>query len=68
MPVGTAVVINTVKAGGDKEKFGRWLARVTLPGGVDLATAMIAAGHAVPYEGGARFRVLGLVGRPDGSL
>jgi endonuclease YncB( thermonuclease family) len=54
MPVGTAVTVDTVKAAGDKEKFGRWLAQVTLPDGSDLATVMIATDHAVPYEGGAR--------------
>ena len=54
MPVGTTVVINTMKAEGDKEKYGRWLAKVMLPDGDDLATEMIAAGMAVPYEGGPR--------------
>lgn len=54
MPRGTLVTIDTKKAEGDREKYGRWLAEVTLPDGSDLATLMIAAGHAVPYEGGAR--------------
>jgi micrococcal nuclease len=54
MPINTIVTIDTIKATGEKEKFGRWLAQVTLPDGTDLATTMIAAGHAVPYEGGAR--------------
>lgn len=54
MPVGTSVTVVTSKAEGDKEKFGRWLAQVTLPDGRDLASALIAAGQAVPYEGGPR--------------
>ena len=54
MPVGTAVVIDTIKAQGDKEKYGRWLAQVTLPDGTDLADTMIAVGQVVPYEGGPR--------------
>jgi micrococcal nuclease len=54
MPPGTAVTINTVKAEGDKEKYGRWLAQVTLPSGNDLAAQMIANDQAVPYEGGGR--------------
>jgi endonuclease YncB( thermonuclease family) len=54
MPVGTQVTVDTIKVEGDKEKYGRWLMQVTLPDGTDLATVMIAAGQAVPYEGGAR--------------
>lgn len=54
MPIGTQVTIDTIHAEGDKEKFGRWLMVVTLPDGTDLATALIAAGQAVPYEGGPR--------------
>ncbi len=54
MPAGTAVTVSTTKAVGDKEKYGRWLASITVPGVRDLAEALIAAGHAVPYEGGPR--------------
>lgn len=54
MPVDSIVTIDTVKAEGEREKYGRWLAQVTLADGSDLATLMIAAGQAVPYEGGAR--------------
>ncbi len=54
MPVGTSVTVVTSKVEGDKEKYGRWLAQVTLPDGRDLAGALIAAGQAVPYEGGPR--------------
>lgn len=54
MPVGSLVTISTIKAEGDKEKYGRWLAQITLHDGSDLATMMVNAGHAVPYEGGPR--------------
>lgn len=54
MPVGSPVVVNTIKPTGDKEKYGRWLAAITLPGDIDLATSMIFNGQAVPYEGGPR--------------
>lgn len=54
MPIGTRVTVDTVKAEGEREKFGRWLAQVTLPDGSDLGAALIAAGQAVPYEGGPR--------------
>lgn len=54
MPIGSSITVSTIKAEGDKEKYGRWLAQVTLLDGTDLATAMIAAGQAVPYEGGPR--------------
>jgi endonuclease YncB( thermonuclease family) len=45
MPIGTQVVIWTHP---DPDEFGRWLAAVTIPGNVDLAAALIAAGHATP--------------------
>lgn len=35
------------------DKFGRWLADLYV-GGAKINDAMIAAGHAVPYFGGAR--------------
>jgi endonuclease YncB( thermonuclease family) len=54
MPIGTQVTVDTIKVEGEREKFGRWLAAITLPDGTDLATVMIAAGQAVAYEGGAR--------------
>jgi endonuclease YncB( thermonuclease family) len=54
MPPGTIVTIDTIKFEGDREKYGRWLAQITLPDGTDLATIMIAAGQAHPYEGGAK--------------
>lgn len=33
------------------EKYGRVLGCITMPDGTDYASAMVAAGHAVPYEG-----------------
>lgn len=47
MPVGSRVVLHTEK---DPDSFGRFLARVTLTDGSDLATAVIDAGYGVPYE------------------
>jgi len=37
-----------------KEKYGRYLAKITLPDNTDYASTMIAAGHAKPYSGGTR--------------
>ena len=54
MPIGTKVMINTIKPEADREKYGRFLMTVTLPDGSDLDTAMITAGQGVLYEGGAR--------------
>lgn len=48
-PAGSTVYLNSVAFGPDEEdNFGRMLAFVTLEDGTDLATAMIATGHAVP--------------------
>lgn len=49
---GKAVTLVTFKD--RKEKYGRYLAKVTLPDGTDFATAMIAAGYGKPYYGGAK--------------
>ncbi|MBA3439497.1 MAG: thermonuclease family protein [Pyrinomonadaceae bacterium] len=43
-PPGTHIVVRTYQ---DKVTFNRYVADVTLPGGLDLATEMIRAGHAV---------------------
>lgn len=50
-PAGCFVIAQTAKSG---DKFGRWLAKVTLDDGRDFAAQMIAAGHAKSYDGGAR--------------
>jgi len=44
MPVGTPVRITTEP---DPDSFGRWLVRVTLPLGHDLADMLVESGHAV---------------------
>lgn len=56
LPAGAAVVLRTYKptSGDGLEKFGRWLAVITLPDGQSFADVMIAAGHAVFYDGGTR--------------
>lgn len=50
LPVGSAVTVATSKP----DKYGRALADIALPDGRNYATELVAAGHAVPYEGGAR--------------
>lgn len=47
MPVGAQVVLHTEK---DPDSFGRFLARVVLPDGRDLAQTILDAGHGVVYE------------------
>ena len=53
LPIGSSVHIKSHKPD-DKDKFGRWLAEITLPDGTDFATRMLEAGHAKPYFGGSR--------------
>ena len=52
IPPGTKVVLTTFKDA--KEKYGRYLGKVTLPDGADLGDILVAAGHAKPYFGGKR--------------
>jgi len=52
LPVGSKVVIQTAVNPGDK--YGRWLAHVLLPGRGNLNDWLVAAGHAVRYDGGAK--------------
>lgn len=52
-PVGSVVQLESIK-GKEHEKYGRYMAKITLPDGRDFATEMIKAGHAKPYGGGAR--------------
>lgn len=51
LPLGTQIRVQTAHT---HEKYGRFLATITLPDGTDFATRMIEANHAVPYFGGAR--------------
>lgn len=50
MPVGSSVTLTSHSL----DKYGRTLGSITLADGRDVAVAMVSAGHAVPYEGGAR--------------
>lgn len=50
LPAGAEVSVTSWKL----EKYGRLLADVQLADGRDYATALLTAGHAVRYEGGAR--------------
>ena len=52
-PEGTVVKVASSKTA-DHEKFGRWLAVITLANGKDFAAEMTGAGHAVAYFGGKR--------------
>lgn len=49
MPIGTHVLLADTAP--DPDEFGRWLARVVLPGGWDLGTLLLSHGHAVLWEG-----------------
>ena len=53
-PVGSTIGVRSANDARPREKYGRWLARVTLADGKDFAAAMIAAGHAVEYHGERR--------------
>ena len=52
MPVGSIVIVNTIKD--RKEKYGRYLATVTLSDGTDFGDTMLIKGLATLYEGGKR--------------
>lgn len=49
--LGKTVLARTVKPA---DKYGRWLASITLPDGVDVAATMIAEGFGIPYFGGTK--------------
>lgn len=55
-PVGTEVTIQTYK---DPEKYGRWLANIFTPDGIDVAQTIIADGLGVPYFGGTKTGAVG---------
>jgi len=52
LPPGSAVTLQTIKD--HKEKFGRYLGTFIDGSGVNVNQAMIDAGMAVVYDGGAR--------------
>lgn len=45
------LIVTTRKHDGQGDKYGRWLASISRADGRDLATDMIAAGHAVAWDG-----------------
>lgn len=45
------LTITTSKPDGQGDKYGRWLASISRADGRDLATDLIAAGHALPWDG-----------------
>lgn len=45
------LTITTAKPDGNGDKYGRWLASISRADGRDLATDMIAAGHAIAWDG-----------------
>jgi endonuclease YncB( thermonuclease family) len=54
LPAGTAVTIQSIKAGhdpADDMSFDRYVAVVTLPDGRDLGDLLIQTGWAVPWNG-----------------
>lgn len=51
LPAPCSVTTRKTRDGSDqREKYGRYLVDVVVSGG-DLATALVAAGHAVPWDG-----------------
>ena len=48
--VGDPITVISTRILGSTEKYGRVLAAVQTASGQDLSTAMLAAGHAVPYS------------------
>jgi len=50
LPIGTPVTIRSIKPP-KAEKFGRWLADVTLPSGASISENLLATGHALAWDG-----------------
>lgn len=53
-PLHSKVKIQTHKAEKEREKYGRWLADITLENGADFASRMIEEKHGCAYFGGKR--------------
>lgn len=51
LPRGTVCSARTAR---DGDRYGRWLAVLTLADGTDVNARLLAEGHARPYDGGAR--------------
>lgn len=45
------VTVKPYKYGGPAGKVGEWMAEVTLPDGANLSDTLVAAGHAVYWDG-----------------
>lgn len=55
LPPGTKVKVESRRWLGEREKYGRALARISSEAGGDVALALLSAGHAKPWDGrGAR--------------
>ncbi len=50
-PEKSIVLVTSYKKTDLYEKYGRWLAKITLLNGKDFAAEMISSGHAVVYNG-----------------
>lgn len=50
LPVGAELTLTSHSL----DKYGRTLGTIVTPNAADIGEAMIASGHAVPYEGGPR--------------
>jgi endonuclease YncB( thermonuclease family) len=50
LPVGARVEVQSRRWGGEREKYGRALARVFVAG-TDVGQAMVTGGHAKPWDG-----------------
>ena len=53
-PVSSYILVKTHQGNREQEKFGRWLADITLRDGRNFSDVMIEERHAVPYFGGKR--------------
>jgi micrococcal nuclease len=55
-PPGSPVVVQSHKSGeaGGGDKYGRWLAEISLSDGRDFARVMLAAGHLKPWDGSGK--------------
>lgn len=50
-PTFDLVTLKPYKYGGVDGRVGEWVAEVTLPDGRNVSDVMVAAGHAVPWDG-----------------
>lgn len=50
-PAGSVVKVESASHRKPREKYGRWLGKLTLVSGSDFAAEMIGSGHATEYHG-----------------